>query len=94
MRSSTAVDAVAREPSPEERRVVRCLCAGGAKESWVVARKRERVFRFDKIAALLCEALSFIIPITSFIFFIESLSQVQWCLLQCLFYYLYIVLTA
>lgn len=72
MRSSTAVDAVAREPSPVKRRVVRCLCVGGLKESWVVARRRERVLRLDKIAALLCEALSFTMLITSFSFFIES----------------------
>jgi len=64
---------VAREPSPEERRVVRCLCFAGLKESCVVARRRKRVLRFDKIAALLCDALSFIIPITSFSFFIEPL---------------------
>lgn len=76
MRSSTAVDAVAREPSPEERRVVRCLCGGGAKESWVVARKRERVLRFDKTAALLCDALSFIFSITSFSFFIERFNGI------------------
>jgi hypothetical protein len=80
MRSSTAVDAVAREPSPEERRVEMCLCFGGVKESWVVARRSERVLCLEKIAALLCDALSFNFPITSLSFFIESLF---FWLLQC-----------
>lgn len=90
MRSSTAEDAVAREPSPEERRVKRCLCFGGLKESCVVARRRKRVLRFDKIAALLCDALSFINPITSFSFFIEPLflasNENEYCYLMIKYY--------
>lgn len=42
IRSSTVADAVARGPSPEERRAERCLCEGGVEASWVVARRRER----------------------------------------------------
>lgn len=73
MRSSMAVDAVAREPSPVERRVERCFCVGGVNESWLVARRRERVVGFDKITALPLDALSFNMPITSFSFFIETI---------------------
>ena len=65
MRISTAADAVAREPSPEERSVWRCFWVGGVKESWLVARRRESVVRWESNAALLCEALSLIMPISS-----------------------------
>lgn len=60
-----AVAAVAREPSPKERRVESCLGVGGVKESWLVARRRQRVARFESKAALPCEALSFITPMRS-----------------------------
>lgn len=64
---------MAREPSPEERSVERCLGEGGEREEWVVARRRERVARWESMAAFPCEALSFIAPIRSLSFAIMIL---------------------
>lgn len=72
MRRSMAAEAVAREPSQEERREERWVWEGGVKESWVVARRRERVVRLERMAALPCEALSLIMPISSFSFVIVA----------------------
>lgn len=65
IRISRKVDAVAREPSAEEMSVERCLGVGGEKVSWLVTRKRNSFVGFESNAALLCEALSLIIPIIS-----------------------------
>jgi len=47
-----AAEAVARDTSPAVRSVERCLEVGGVKESWLVARRRERVARWERMAAL------------------------------------------
>lgn len=72
MIASTAEAAVAREPVPAERRTVRWRFPGGVEGSCVVARRTERwkekflFLGFDETkTALLCEALSLIIPIRS-----------------------------
>lgn len=84
MRSSKKEEAVAREPSVEERSVEICLWVGGVKESCVVARKRERVVDLESNAALLCEALSLImfirfvtVSFVMFLLFVSSLSFVM-----------------
>jgi len=60
-----AAEAVARDPSPTVRSVERCLEVGGVKESWLVARRRERVARWERTAAFPCEALSLMMPMRS-----------------------------
>ena len=51
--------------------MARCLRVGGVEESWLVARRRKSVVRLESSAALLCDALSLIIPIrcVSFVMF-------------------------
>lgn len=70
---------MAREPSVEERSVEIWLSVGGVKESWGVARKRERVVGLESNAALLCEALSLIMFIRfvtlSFVMFLLPVSS-------------------
>lgn len=63
MRTSTAAEAVARGPSPDDMSMARCLLVGGAEQSWLVARSKESVTRLESSAALLCDALSLSIPI-------------------------------
>lgn len=52
-----------------------CFEVGGVKESWLVARKREKVARLESNAALLCDALSLSMPIrsVSFVIFCSGL---------------------
>lgn len=75
MREVIRADAVAREPSPRVRRVLRWWGSGGVVGGlWVVARRtarwRERVFGFESRVALDREALSLITPIRSLSFVI------------------------
>lgn len=60
--------------------MARCLLVGGAEQSWLVARSKESVVRLESSAALLCDALSFSIPIrrVSFVMLHEQKHRHLW----------------
>lgn len=66
MRDSIRVDAVARDPSPADKRMERWWSWGMVDGAWEVARKTAR-WRVDleSMVALESDALSFITPIIS-----------------------------
>lgn len=74
---SIRAEAVARELSPRERRVVRWWLSGGVEGEWVVARRtarwRESVFGFEVTVTLDREILSLNTPMRSLSFVFRTI---------------------